>query len=584
MRVYFGGGLATFLLASAMLVFSTANAANDVNQRDVQIQGGPWFLAKWNIESAPANYFRAHESGWFQGNPNKKVNLDKSFIDPATGYPHSLPRGSFVASRYYFGNPGFGGRWVLEADGDVEIDIGLSRSKYRVSNKRVEFDVDNNAKRSVFIRVNRIGEGGVKDIRLFRKEDETRLKEGKFWSSRFVAEASKYDVIRTMDLQNTNAVFINKASDIAPTEFSVWGATNGKKGARASLPLEPLFALGVEADTAIWFQTPIHLGFPYDWDDPGLLSAPVDKKSIGKMRYRAREHYQEIIDSDEWDKYADAVVAALSAAGYPEDRMLYISLGNEIWNYGGWGFARQTRYADGIGSGYAGKEDGQNRVAYGVLTARVMMAFDAAFERAGRNQKRMHVVESQAANSWGSRKALENAKGYIEKNGRQWTDYAPRMGVSVASYWGSRWTKQMPIADWQALIAEDPEAAKQVRADFILNGPASVTGTLPWILRKFGEHQKAARSFGVELIGAYEGGSHDSRPKEVSKGFYRSYLWGPVGAQVNETINDTILEEYPGFILSNYALGGASGGGAWNDGAFDEDNEMKRSWAKYQRP
>ena len=600
MRVFSGGGLAAICLISAGMVFPTIQAgnaaeiSNSVNanssgsgsavERAVQIQGGPWFLAKWNIEAAPANYFRAHDGGWFQGNPNKKVDLDESFVDPDTGYPHSLPRGSFVASKYYFGNPGFGGTWVLEAEGDAEIDAGLIRNKYRVSAKRVEFDIDNNSKQSMFVRINRIGEGGLKSIRLFRKEDEARLNAGNHWSSRFIAEASKYDVIRTMDLQNTNTTFINTASDIAPTDFAVWGSSNGRKGKKSSLPLEPLFALGVEANNSIWFQAPIHLGFPYDWDDPGIINAPVNKKSIGKMRFLARKHYEEIIESDEWDKYADAVVSALEAVEYPEDRMIYISLGNEIWNYGSWGFARQSRYADGIGSGYVNKEDGQNRVAYGVLSARLMMAFDGAFERAGRNQKRIHVVESQAANPWGSRKALEFAKSYIEKKGGQWSNYSPRLGVSVASYWGSRWTRQMPMEDWQALIASDPEEAKRIRADFILNGPANTVGTLPWILQKFKGHQKAARSFGVELIGAYEGGSHDSRPKEVSRRFYRSYLWGPVGAQLNESVNDAILEEFPGFILSNYALGGASGGGAWNDGAFDEDNAMKRSWAKYQRP
>ena len=46
-------------------------------------------------------------------------------------------------------------------------------------------------------------------------------------------------------------------------------------------------------------------------------------------------------------------------AGYPETRLLYISLGNEVWNFGGWGFRIQTHYADGIGEGYIGKKGGR---------------------------------------------------------------------------------------------------------------------------------------------------------------------------------------------------------------------------------
>ena len=573
--------VAGILFAAIGLSGPRASAQPAADDRTAKIQAGAWFLAHWNIEAAPANFFHTHVQKWHVGSPKNKKLADPQFIDSATGLPHSLPRGTVLTTGYFWNVAGFEGTWILEAVGDARISAVLARKQRRISKNRIEIVNDASFKPVMYVQIDHIGKGGLQEIRLYRKEDGARLAAGQHWSSRFVGEASKYDVIRTMDLQNTNTVFINEASDVQSIKHAFWATKGGGAGAKGSLPLEALFGLGVEADNEIWFQAPIHLGYPYDWGHPDTMPAAVGGgDSVQAMQRVAHAHYNEIIESDEWDKYADNVVAALKAAGYPETRMIYVSLGNEIWNFGGWGFRRQTHYADGIGKGYADKG---NRVAYGVLSARLMLALDAAFDRAGRNQARTHVIESQAANAHGTQVSLLYAKEYIEKQGGDWNDYAPRMGVSIASYWGARWTRQMGIAEWKAAIAADPDAAAETRANFIINGPVNSVGTLPWVMRQFARHKARAANFGVKLIGAYEGGSHDNRPQQLSKKFYNAYLWGPVGARVNQTVNDALIAAYPEIILSNYVLAGPVGGQPWHDGPIGGNSDMQRSWVKYQR-
>lgn len=568
---------------------SEAPSESAVDQRNAKIQVGPWFLWSSNMEAGPANFFHATNRKWHEGPPNNKKPLDPQYINVETGLPHSLPSGAIATTAYFWNVAGFEGTWILEAIGDARISAGLARKQRRISKNRVEITNDTSFQPVLYVQLDHIGKGGLEDIRLYRKEDEARLDAGKHWSSRFVREVSRYDVVRTMDLQKTNGMFINKASDLPPVNYAYWGAGAGRAGNKGSLPLEALFALGVEADNEIWFQAPIHLGFPYEMADPEVsVLGAGGADNVDTLQRAVRKLYKQVLASDEWDKYADNIVAALEAAGYPESRMLYIGLGNEIWNFGGWGFRVQTHYADGIGEGFiqdAGleKRSMNNRIGYGLLTARLMMAMDAAFARAGRNQARTHVIESQAGNDWGTRMALEFAKGHIEKAGLRWSDYAPRMGVSIASYWGGRWPTQMSIEDWHVAIEADPAAAAKARADYIINGPVDVVGTQPWVLRQFKRHKNQAANFGVELIGAYEGGSHDVKPARIPGKFYNSYLWGPEGARVNQSVNDALVAAFPGIILSNYVLAGPVGGQPWHDGPIGANTEMQRSWEKYLR-
>ena len=143
--------------------------------------------------------------------------------------------------------------------------------------------------------------------------------------------------------------------------------------------------------------------------------------------------------------------------------------------------------------------------------------------------------------------------------------------------------RQMSIDAWKTAIAADPAAAAKARADYIIDGPADVVGTRNWVLRQFKRHKAQADRFGVALIGAYEGGSHDSKPANLPGDFYNAFLWGAEGARANQAVNDALVAAYPGIILSNYALAGPVGGQPWHDGPIGGDTHMQRSWEKYQR-
>ncbi len=544
-----------------------------------QSQVGPWFMIRWNPEMAPLNYFRTGSVGWKIGDP-KGADLDLSLIDPATGYPTALPPGQKISSDYYFDIAnGADGVYVAEVIGDASISIGLMQAN-RISAKRLEFTMS--GKRAMHIIIDSIGTGGIQDMRIFLKADEAALNAGKLWSPRFVDLVDDYDIIRTMDIQNTNGIFVTKASDIAPVDYMSWGGKASPYGLKQSAPLEAVFRLGVEANAEIWMQTPIALGFPWAWKDPNIAGSD----SVDKMRDTARDNHAAILASPEWDKYADDVVAGLEAAGgYPVGRRLIVSLSNEIWNYASFDWRRHSEYANGIGKAVVGDNAWRFRQGYGALVANMAMAMDRAFARAGRNQNVEYVFEGQAADDYATGETLKYAKRHIESRGLAWTDFAPRMGVSVASYWGDpRWDQQQAWSAWDADITADPAAAAKKRADFLINGGGGKVGTRQWVLNKFNGHKAKAATYGVKLFGAYEGGSHETRPAQIPGSFWTAYIWGPEGARVNKAVNDALIAAHPGIVISNYGTIGPVGGQPWHEGNYGATNEYAKSWEKYKRP
>ncbi|MHA7872852.1 MAG: hypothetical protein ACX939_10925, partial [Hyphococcus sp.] len=310
-----------------------------------------------------------------------------------------------------------------------------------------------------------------------------------------------------------------------------------------------------------------------------------------------------ILASPEWDRYADAFVAALASAGYPEGRTLYTTVSNEVWNFA-FQYNLTTRYADAAGEGYGGAT-WSNRHGYGLFMGRWMLALEDALVRAGRNQTVVYVVESQAANPDTSRQALEAMQTYIEDESLTWADYTDKIGVSIASYWGGQgyynFFSDLVGADLETLharfaeeIRNDPVDFARRFADYYINGPDDVIATKAWVLERFRGHNDVALDYGVTLIGAYEGGSHDDKPaffrsqygadNALLDDWYENYHWGPEGARVNNDINDAIAQAYPGIILSNYVTVGPAGGQPWFDGFADENRAMQVSWTKYYRP
>jgi len=562
---------------------------------DAKLQVGPWVPTTWNAEEPFINIIHASALSWEGSGWKPAALLNAGHIDPDTGLITSFPSGlsNGLASTVYYTSADkrfYDGDWVLEWDGDADMHMEFipGSMQRRVSATRVEFTRDERTNAHARIRVTRLGPGGLTGLRLFRADYEDELNAGQIYAPAFIDNVGRAHVVRTMDLQEANQAYIHRAADVAPMTEHFWNNhayNDGAASPHRSMPLEAVARLGVEADVEIWHHAPMELGATTDFLDPAIYDADVTTWG-DNARTMANNNAAAILASAEWDAYADAFVAALGRAGYPESRTLYTTVGNEVWNTA-YQYHVTTVYADGIGRGFGGVPFAW-RHGYGVLMGRWMLALEAALERAGRNQNVIYVVEGQAATPDTSRQALAAMQDFVEGEGQAWDAVAPKIGLSVASYWGGN-------DNWEgAGGAEDRRNAGDAfwarLEERLLSGPDTEFATLPWVLKRFDGHARAAEPFGVRLIGAYEGGSHFSRHKDVPKDAYTAWHWGDGGARVNAAVNAALAERFPGIILSNYATfgpaayDGASGPQPWFEGLPSEPpTEMAKSWEAYQR-
>jgi hypothetical protein len=577
-------GQSSEILVASSAVAPTAGATGAL------LQVGPWTPMPANFEEPFINLVHASPVSWTRDNDEWTTAkmYSQGVLDPVTGLPRTLPEGWMRSGVYFTSPPGsnkarWAGEWVLEWEGKADLSMLWlpGGAQWRAGSNRVEFtrsaDMDHAA-----ISISRLKEP-LRAVRIFRKENEAALRAGKIYNPRFIEEVRKYDVVRTMDLQEVNRTMVTQVEELSTMAACCWNNLAWKDLPRKtdhpfrSMPLAAMFALAVEADNALWHTAPLELGAPKRFYDPSIMS---DDNGVvaGAWRALARENAADILASKEWDRYADRFVAALAASGYPSERPLYTTISNEVWNFA-FQYTISTNYAWGLGEGL--EDGGHYRHGYGAALARWKLALDAALTRAGREQAVVYVVEGQAANPSTTADALGAAKRLMEARGKVWEEQAPDFGVSVASYWGSpdNWSAVASAAQWPG--AGETEAA--ALEDRLINGPAAEWGTRAWVLARFDDHAQIGAGFGVRLVGAYEGGPHLEKPREVARDFYTAFLWGARGAAVNTAVNDALAEAYPGIILSNYVLAGPIGGQPWFDGEYGEANEMQQSWEKYQR-
>ncbi len=582
--------------ASPLAVTSAAmdDSAKSVVDRGAAplIQVGPWMPQTANTEEPFINIMHASHVSWTERDEVNTAELyANGTLDPETGFPRSLPNGWMRTGVYFATWPDkshWAGDWVLEweTEDQSKADISLhwfpENQVRRVGRNRIEFwRTPTNDHAAIGIR--RL-KSPLTALRIYRKENETALRAGKIYNPRFIDEVRKYHVVRTMDLQEANRSAITRAGDVAGMDACCWNNIAWGYPPRKidhpfrSMPLEAVVALAVEADNMLWHHAPLELGAPKDLFDPGIMTEDDDDAVAGAWRSLARENAAEILASPEWDAYADKFVAALHSAGYPEDRPLYTTISNEVWN-ASFHYFTSTNYAWGLGQGLY--DNGLFRHGYGAAMARWKLALDGALERAGRAQPVIYVVEGQAANPSTTPQALGAMRDYLEKNGEDWGNHSDQVGVSVASYWGGmpNWRAAGPVDEWRN---PTPQFWQRVEHR-ILNGPASELATKAWILARFADHARESAKYGVKIIGAYEGGSHLEKPHEMPGEAYAAWHWGEAGARVNKAVNDALSEAYPGIVLSNYVLAGPKGGQPWFEGEYGDESAMNQSWADYLR-
>jgi hypothetical protein len=562
------------------------------------IQIGPWYPATANIEEAYINIVHASRSRWNTDRIGAQELLDTGVIDKETGLPTRLPDGQWLSSEVYFtgDNPvqklHWDGEWVLEWEGDADLWMQFmpNELQWKASKNRLEFTRDFKGGKTPYhaaIQIRRL-KGPLKALRMYRKENETALKAGKIFNPKFARQVARYDVVRTMDLQGANTNAVRSVDDLPGPNAPHWanGAWQNEGNVNfpfRSAPLDAMVALAMETDTALWTTVPITLGNPIDLFDLSVRRDASDQWA-GTYRAKTRENIDAVMNSPEWDRYADAFVAALVDKGYPQDRPLYVTIANEVWNFAGQYFLT-TQYAMGVAEGLKrplGLNEANYRHGYGIVSARWKMALDAALARAERKQNVVYVIEGQAVwadtTSW----ALEGAKRWLESKDERWEDHAPAFGVSVASYWGAG-EAYGALSDKEGL---QPETIAAALAGYVIDSKPSpkAHGSKNAVIEDFRQHARYAAKYGVRLVGAYEGGSHLERAEPVSWDAYKAFLWGEEGARANRAVNDALAAEFPGIILSNYVLAGPTGGQPWFEGPLGADNPYARSWEPYLRP
>ena len=590
-------------MAAAVLSFGcsassdeTATTAQDADQQVQKskkplLQVGPWLAAPFNTEEPYINIIHASETRWSCGDMETAALYESGFISRKTGLPVDKPSGCTLTSSVYFTvphnsglMPHWDGDWVLEceSEGRVEIDL-LYFPAGNITRRRpcrIEFkrDAENNVTPyHMAIQVKRI-EAPITALRMYRKENEAAVRAGKIYNPRFIEALSGYDIVRTMDLQEANRAGVRAVSELANPSVAHWGnitwlSEKNLKQPFRGMPLKAVFALGTEADTALWVHAPIMLGSTVDIYAPSIYDADIGKW-LDNISSAAASEATSAIASDEWDKYADAFVAALVASGYPADRMLYVTVSNEVWNFAGH-YNLTSRYAGALGNGLSADIGGGGvRTGYGAAMARWKLALDAALSRAGRDQALVYVVEGQAASPGTSQEALRAAKAWIEGEGEDWAAHADSFGLSVASYWGSQ--------DFSKAGVNPDDLASLEK--WQLDGPPHHIATLAWVLGQFRAHAAIGERYGVPFIGAYEGGSHFNKPTQMDREKYTEYVWGERGGRINRAVNAAIAEAFPGVILSNYALAGPQGGQPWFEGPLGAQNPYNDSWSEYLRP
>ncbi len=569
------------------------------------IQVGPWYPSTSNIEEPYINIVHASRSRWNTDRFGLQELLDNGVIDKATGLPTRLPDGHWLTSEVYFtGNDAlqkmhWDGEWVLEWEGDADLWMLYmpDEMQWKASKNRLEFTRDFKRGKTPYhaaIQIRRL-KGPLKGLRMYRKENEAALKAGKIFNPAFARQVARYDVVRTMDLQNANSNAVRSVDELPGPNAPFWGNGAWQNEGEInypfrSAPLDAMVALAMETDTALWTTVPITLGNPVALFDPSVRREAIDQWA-GTYRSKTRENIDAVMASPEWDRYADAFVAALEAKGYPEDRPLYVTIANEVWNFGGQYFMT-TQYAIGVAEGLGRKlgiNDANYRHGYGVVSARWKLALDAALARAERRQNIVYVIEGQAVWADTTGWALDGAKRWLESQGERWEDHAPAFGVSVASYWGAE-EAYGAVSGHHGHQAGghdlQPETIAAALEDYLLNGKpgAKAPGSRNAVVNDFREHARQGAKYGVRLIGAYEGGSHLERREPLSWDAYKAFIWGEEGARANRAVNDALAAEFPGIILSNYVLAGPPGGQPWFEGPLGADNPYARSWEPYLRP
>jgi len=588
----------------------TATNDDNTSERTHKLQVGLNIIATYDEEHPFLNKAKSLSGTWrfntFDGRIQGQDAIDKGFINPETSMPQNLPSNlKYVAGGTFlreakrepvFIEGDYTLRWAGKGHGTMQAWerhhlTGRSKNsaQYRVIRQKPAISA---------LAFEEVGDGFGK-IEFFNTAHTDLLEQGEIWNPTFIDFAKRHDIIRTMNYQSGGAWPQRTFDDIA-TMDEFWGQKFSLQWPQAKFfgtPYEAVFNLGVKTERELWVHAPLQIGSPISQGDPTLRrNDRNDRTDFDAFERVTTQNAIGTIDSDEWEKFADAFAERFLASGYPLDRPLYVEVGNEVWNYNH-AFKYGTIYATGIARAY--DKSWNKRHGYGILTARWMIALEAAFKKLDAEPNIIYVVASQTPSARSTQHAFDGIRFYLEKNNLNTEHFIAKTGVAITGYYGFARAispsflpginKENTLQKWEAAIKQDPKGLEDRIVNAILNGPASITGTKNWLLTSWALQEKIAKKNGSQFIGAYEGGSHfvphhTLKKSEIFKAWWKNFHWSEKSADIGRQINLALIEAHPDAVISNFGTMGETGANPWVDGHYANWTPMLEMWDEFAIP
>ncbi|MEO0611694.1 MAG: hypothetical protein AAFY83_00050 [Pseudomonadota bacterium] len=582
---------------------------------DHLLQANISFLAYWNAEDLFLNRLALQgypdDYRWIFTFADRNLNTKEAeaagFIDPVSGDlarvpPSLLSLQSPTLLPNYTDFPDYyAGRWVLTWEGSARAEIsagarqaGVRRIGGAGKKGRLVFDMPRRGAapfRAIFSQVRT----PLRNLKLYRLEEEAAAQRGAVWTPAFTAMLSRYDVVRTMLAQGINTSPVRQWADVAhpddPHFFDrqpILPPEQRPRTGRYGLPYEYILELAAQTRTRAWMHIPLQIGAPDHQGDIG--------SDVMAMTASAQANADDILKSPAWDEFARELVTRLDASTYPVGQPLYIELGNEVWNYA-WPYVLNTRYAEGIARGITTGEG--PRYGYGTLTARMILAMETALNtrQSPHRDHIVYVIAGQTAVPETSAAAYRGLQTYWRAQGADVAALTAKTGIALTTYHGGATAYEnlvIPrpgetlVSAWEREIDRDPEGLEERVYTHYTRGGPGVEFDKNWVLARWRDHEMVAQKIGVPIIGAYEGGSHDNPPEALTASakfvdWWTRYHWGPRGVEVVRQVNKAIIARHRGAMLSNFVTHGKVGDPRhpWNDGHYYRETLMSRMWKDF---
>jgi len=602
---------AVLVCACLTIAASAAAQAPEPNTGDglPVYQYGPDFLTYWTAEKALIDEVSLNSAdGISSGGRALRALVDAGAYDPATetfrmlimDKPMKVGVVRALAERY---PARYAGEYVLtwEGDGSVVMRGGMPRRRKRVGRNRIEMTFRPETAHPTDILIDWIGREGVRNIRFYKKAHEPLLEAGRAFDPEFVDFVSRYKVVRTMNWSGPVSSIVRDMDDIARRDAQFLGTPTQRwrpAGVRRGFPVGLEIQFAMEADVALWTHVQPMLGAPPE-SIAKVAGAPRDE---AELRPGAIAAAADAIAADAaFDQYAAHLAAELAASGYPENRMLYVELGNETWNAGP-GFLRTYQYFEALGEGLGLKS---SRRAYGYMSARLAEALAGAFAAAGRDQAFTVAIGAQTAWPVPARQALEGVVAYYRRTTGDDppADAMRRFGLATTTYYSGAMSykkgrdclgassREAWRAAWLKRLEEDAAGLAEALAACLIEGAPGGGGGLRRMMSHFRAHDRLAREFGVRYIGNYEGGSHDMLDEALKRNpaavaFYRDFQRSERAARVRRAVDEAYLAAFPGKMLSEYNRLGVMEGpfNPWYEQAWGETSPLTETLDAFLRP